>query len=139
MWRNWQTRRSQKPVMVTSWRFKSSHPHHFLASRGLVLFLLPRRINKGMRFLKWSADILSASGRSPLISPEEIAWKSLRLRAGGHDVHAPERSVTQPRRFNLPPITTPAAPITGPRNITHAGCLALLIASMLGTFPARFS
>src|SRR3954447_15205165 len=27
MWRNWQTRRSQKPVMVTSWRFKSSHPH----------------------------------------------------------------------------------------------------------------
>ena len=31
MWRNWQTRRSQKPVMVTSWRFKSSHPHH---SRG---------------------------------------------------------------------------------------------------------
>src|SRR2546421_11054034 len=28
MWRNWQTRRSQKPVMVTSWRFKSSHPHH---------------------------------------------------------------------------------------------------------------
>ena len=30
MWRNWQTRRSQKPVMVTSWRFKSSHPHHVL-------------------------------------------------------------------------------------------------------------
>ena len=30
MWRNWQTRRSQKPVMVTSWRFKSSHPHHDL-------------------------------------------------------------------------------------------------------------
>src|SRR6185436_829664 len=30
MWRNWQTRRSQKPVMVTSWRFKSSHPHHEL-------------------------------------------------------------------------------------------------------------
>ena len=29
MWRNWQTRRSQKPVMVTSWRFKSSHPHQF--------------------------------------------------------------------------------------------------------------
>src|SRR5260370_23673673 len=30
MWRNWQTRRSQKPVMVTSWRFKSSHPHQCL-------------------------------------------------------------------------------------------------------------
>src|SRR5260370_34565903 len=30
MWRNWQTRRSQKPVMVTSWRFQSSHPHHDL-------------------------------------------------------------------------------------------------------------
>src|SRR6266850_2534712 len=29
MWRNWQTRRSQKPVMVTSWRFKSSHPHQY--------------------------------------------------------------------------------------------------------------
>jgi hypothetical protein len=27
MWRNWQTRRSQKPVMVTSWRFDPSHPH----------------------------------------------------------------------------------------------------------------
>src|SRR5690242_1609608 len=33
MWRNWQTRRSQKPVMVTSWRFKSSHPHQRVARR----------------------------------------------------------------------------------------------------------
>ena len=33
MWRNWQTRRSQKPVMVTSWRFKSSHPHHKIEGR----------------------------------------------------------------------------------------------------------
>src|SRR6185369_10975630 len=33
MWRNWQTRRSQKPVMVTSWRFKSSHPHQGVARR----------------------------------------------------------------------------------------------------------
>ena len=33
MWRNWQTRRSQKPVMVTSWRFKSSHPHQRIARR----------------------------------------------------------------------------------------------------------
>ena len=33
MWRNWQTRRSQKPVMVTSWRFDPSHPH-FQNSKG---------------------------------------------------------------------------------------------------------
>src|SRR6185369_2764579 len=33
MWRNWQTRRSQKPVMVTSWRFKSSHPHQRVTRR----------------------------------------------------------------------------------------------------------
>src|SRR5919205_4040241 len=33
MWRNWQTRRSQKPVMVTSWRFKSSHPHQGVVRR----------------------------------------------------------------------------------------------------------
>src|SRR6185295_6899421 len=35
MWRNWQTRRSQKPVMVTSWRFKSSHPHQGVVRRVL--------------------------------------------------------------------------------------------------------
>jgi hypothetical protein len=35
MWRNWQTRRSQKPVMVTSWRFKSSHPHQIQPSTAL--------------------------------------------------------------------------------------------------------
>lgn len=27
MWRNWQTRRSQKPVVATPWWFKSTHPH----------------------------------------------------------------------------------------------------------------
>ena len=36
MWRNWQTRRSQKPVMVTSWRFKSSHPHQTIAASLLI-------------------------------------------------------------------------------------------------------
>src|SRR5689334_10938614 len=36
MWRNWQTRRSQKPVMVTSWRFKSSHPHQKIAASLLI-------------------------------------------------------------------------------------------------------
>src|SRR6266568_8076852 len=41
MWRNWQTRRSQKPVMVTSWRFKSSHPHHVFKgeSKGFALLI----------------------------------------------------------------------------------------------------
>ncbi len=34
MWRNWQTRRSQKPVMETSWRFKSSHPHQKVSKFG---------------------------------------------------------------------------------------------------------
>src|SRR6185295_9174337 len=36
MWRNWQTRRSQKPVMVTSWRFKSSHPHQKIEASLLI-------------------------------------------------------------------------------------------------------
>lgn len=36
MWRNWQTRRSQKPVMVTSWRFKSSHPHQKIGASLLI-------------------------------------------------------------------------------------------------------
>jgi hypothetical protein len=36
MWRNWQTRRSQKPVMVTSWRFKSSHPHQKIKASLLI-------------------------------------------------------------------------------------------------------
>src|SRR5215216_4272792 len=36
MWRNWQTRRSQKPVMVTSWRFKSSHPHQNIVASLLI-------------------------------------------------------------------------------------------------------
>jgi hypothetical protein len=36
MWRNWQTRRSQKPVMVTSWRFKSSHPHQEIEASLLI-------------------------------------------------------------------------------------------------------
>src|SRR5438128_12559489 len=40
MWRNWQTRRSQKPVMVTSWRFKSSHPHQEFQGRVKWLALL---------------------------------------------------------------------------------------------------
>ena len=45
MWRNWQTRRSQKPVVVTSWRFKSSHPHQTITIASLLrgsLFCLPQ-------------------------------------------------------------------------------------------------
>ena len=42
MWRNWQTRRSQKPVMVTSWRFKSSHPHHEIKKASLTARLLSK-------------------------------------------------------------------------------------------------
>lgn len=32
-WWNWQTRRSQKPLMVTSWGFDSPLWHHFTKSR----------------------------------------------------------------------------------------------------------
>src|SRR5947209_11912235 len=34
MWRNWQTRRPQKPVVATPWWFKSTHPHQIINSKG---------------------------------------------------------------------------------------------------------
>src|SRR6266542_4577034 len=33
-WRNWQTRRSQKPLGASPWGFDSPSRHHFKASRG---------------------------------------------------------------------------------------------------------
>ena len=43
------------------------------------------------------ADILSASGRSPLTSLERLAWKRLRTARGGQDVRDP------PSLSRLPP------------------------------------
>ena len=41
------------------------------------------------RFLQRSADILSASGHSPLRLAEELIWQVFALRAGGQDVRDP--------------------------------------------------
>jgi hypothetical protein len=65
MWRNWQTRRSQKPVMVTSWRFKSSHPHQNIEASLLIQarpfsFLLTTPLMK--------LKILVTDFRSPVFS-----------------------------------------------------------------------
>ena len=42
--------------------------------------------------------------------------------------------ITYDLRLSRPPTAIPAAAITGPRNITETGCLALVIATMFGTF-----
>src|SRR5882762_3219015 len=82
MWRNWQTRRSQKPVMVTSWRFKSSHPHHnFGRAAGLAL-LIGIKKNKGMRsFSEVERGYPVFQRAQPAHIPLRIALESLRASA----------------------------------------------------------
>ena len=61
MWRNWQTRRSQKPVMVTSWRFDPSHPHFKTAGashiNGSPFFRFAFLFMRGKLFLNESACV----------------------------------------------------------------------------------
>src|SRR5207253_4939701 len=71
MWRNWQTRRSQKPVMVTSWRFKSSHPHHDRVGGGVTFRRPPTppyvrfRIRRFMKHRERQGDSLNEYGPAP--------------------------------------------------------------------------
>jgi hypothetical protein len=65
MWRNWQTRRSQKPVMVTSWRFKSSHPHQNLEA-SLLMQARPFSSLLASHLLKWK--IFVTDFRSPVFT-----------------------------------------------------------------------
>ena len=63
MWRNWQTRRSQKPVMVTSWRFKSSHPHQNIEAS---LLMQARPFSSYQQFPHWKLKIFVTDFRSPV-------------------------------------------------------------------------
>src|SRR5437870_3587623 len=106
MWRNWQTRRSQKPVMVTSWRFKSSHPHHKTeASREARLFICVRspRVSKGCL-----SKVALPNGRA-------------------------SDTLCYDRRFNFPPTRTPMALIIGKVNGVQVGQYAFCAASIGGT------
>ena len=65
MWRNWQTRRSQKPVMVTSWRFKSSHPHQNIRAS---LLMQARPFSSFLQFPLMKSKIFVTDFRSPVFS-----------------------------------------------------------------------
>ena len=65
MWRNWQTRRSQKPVMVTSWRFKSSHPHQQIEAS---LLIQTRPFSSFLQFPHLKLKIFVTDFRSPVFS-----------------------------------------------------------------------
>jgi hypothetical protein len=65
MWRNWQTRRSQKPVMVTSWRFKSSHPHQKIEAS---LLMQARPFSSFLQFPLMKLKIFVTDFRSPVFS-----------------------------------------------------------------------
>jgi hypothetical protein len=169
MWRNWQTRRSQKPVMVTSWRFKSSHPHHdFRAScKRLALFVgtfvcgfAAPRCGKALPYREvsfpvyrrgyastplWRRGMFTAiiscanTLRVRILIHNVVGQRELFAAFKGRTFLKHQSAVFQEARFSFPPITTPTAPINGPRNTTHIGCLALSLASFWETFPIRTS
>ncbi len=71
MWRNWQTRRSQKPVVAIPWWFKSTHPHHKSRAR--------EEVDSSLAFSIYSLRCFLCLTRSSIGNDQRLLVEELRI------------------------------------------------------------